>query len=45
MFTYFAANTTPLQSESEGEQESTGLEGGEHVLFDSGYNEGSVAVT
>ena len=47
MFTYFAANTTPLQlqSESEREQESTGLEGGEHVRFDLGVNEGSVAVT
>jgi len=34
MFSYFAANTTPLQSESDGEQESAGLEVGEPVRYD-----------
>jgi hypothetical protein len=43
MLTYFAANTTPLQHKSNGEQGSTGLEGGVglHVHFDAGDNEGN----
>ena len=45
MFSYFAANTTPLQSESDDEQESAGLEVGEPVRSDLADNEESVAAT